>query len=98
MSGETSDSERSALVNGLGHESAGMGVSGTTPLLNGDLRDGEREDQFSVSTAGTSEPPVSDVLPGTVKPVDIVAKVSRLASGLARWGGGKPENRAVQCV
>ena len=75
MSSETSDSERSGLVNGIGHESPGIGVSGTKPLVNGDLRDGEKEDEFAAGTAGSTEA-ATDSLAATAKPVDIVTKVS----------------------
>lgn len=34
------------MVNGIGHESPAVGVSGSKPLVNGDLRDGEKDEDY----------------------------------------------------
>ena len=50
MSCEKTESEtlEGVLLNGIGgHESPGVGVSGSKPLVNGDLREGESEGDYS---------------------------------------------------
>ena len=49
MSGEKTENEKlgGVLLNGIGsHESPGVGVSGSRPLVNGDLRDGDSESEY----------------------------------------------------
>lgn len=49
MSEETTENETlgGVLVNGLGgRESPGVGVSGSKPLVNGDLREGDSEGEY----------------------------------------------------
>lgn len=49
MSGEKTDSETlgGVLMNGVdGRESPAVGVSGSKPLVNGDLRDGEGDSEY----------------------------------------------------
>ena len=57
MSGEKTEKEMGGvLLNGVGSQgSPGVGVSGSRPLVNGDLRDGDSEGKSAVLTESAGE-------------------------------------------
>ena len=88
MGDEKTESEKmgSVLVNGLGgHESPGVGVSGTKPLVNGDLRNGEGEAEFGGKSAVMTDTVVESVVTPAGKQGDVAGKVRRGGCG----AGGK---------
>lgn len=82
MSDETTENETlgGVLMNGLsGRESPGVGVSGSKPLVNGDLRDGDSEGEYDGrKTAAVLTDTISDsgTSSSAVKQGDVSVKVS----------------------
>ena len=62
------------MVNGIGHESPAVGVSGSKPLVNGDLRDGEKEDDYAIGGTVPATDGVGESITATGK-AEVVVKV-----------------------
>lgn len=63
MSGETTENEPlgGVLMNGLsGSESPGVGVSGSKPLVNGDLRNGDSEGEYGAGKSAVMTDSVNE--------------------------------------